>query len=247
MRKHDYIAVVTGGGSGIGQALAWILAQNNYCVYIVGRHKDKLQTTCAKYPELIFPIEADVGNSTGINHIADQLKAAGPISFLVHNAAIETPIAGVVEVRQEEWRYTQSVNVEGPFFLTQKLIQQKQLAPNARILFVSSMVDSFAITGASAYCVSKAGLYMVYLTMKLELAGSGLHFGYATPGIVDTNMQDRLRHYTHSDYFDASVYQNFKNEGSLTSAAQSAQFMANLLLNTNDAEFSKQRWDYSVE
>merc|ERR1712012_1424582 len=87
------------------------------------------------------------------------------------------------------WRTTMSANVDAPLFLTQELLPNLEKAGGlAKGLFVSSAVADSPIPGLGTYCVSKAGLKMLWKVLTLELMEKGIHVGYCLPGLVDTAM-----------------------------------------------------------
>jgi len=235
------IALITGGGSGIGRALAHRLAERYQMdVYIVGRRPEKLQQTAAPFPERIFAIPADVSTEERRASIAAALKNR-KIRFLVHNAGVLDPVKPLLEVTVQEWRNHMAVNVEGALFLTQKLVPL--LEKGARILHISSGAAHNAYAGWGAYCASKAALHMIYQVFREELKAYGIIVGSLRPGVVDTPMQDHVREAAPEIFPALEKFLNLKKEGKLFSPETVAKFIAYLLFQTSEAQFSVQEWD----
>jgi len=189
--------IVTGGGGGIGRALALELAApgSKYsCVIIVGRRISTLEETASLAAGAggitLEACQADVGTDEGIAAIVKHVGAR-QIAVCVHNAATMEPIAPLKELSRSDWRTLMAVNVEAPVFLTMALLPQ--LEEGARVLLMGS--DGAAATfipGLDLYCVSKASLKFIFPGLRDQLKPHGVHVGYVNPGLVDTNMPQAM-------------------------------------------------------
>ncbi|NOX90074.1 MAG: SDR family NAD(P)-dependent oxidoreductase [Calditrichaeota bacterium] len=236
-------AIVTGAGTGIGRALSIELAnKRNFHILAVGRRLSKLRETRANNPEKIHIIGADVSREEDREKIARALPQNIHLQFLIHNAAVLEPVKPLSEISLEEWRGHFAVNLEAPVFLTQKLLPR--LKKGSRILHISSGAARHAYAGWGAYCSSKAALYMVYQVLNQELNEKGIFVGSVRPGVVDTPMQNQLRK-TKREVFPAiDRFLQLKEEGKLIPPEKVAEFIADVLIKTDDREFSEQEWDY---
>ena len=117
IKKH---ILITGGGTGIGRALAKRFAAKGWQVIIVGRRSELLQDVVSQYPDSIRAITADVGKHEDRQTIIYNVEE--PLHLLVHNAAVLGPVGPLLEVSLEDWRSHIASNVEGPLFLTQELL-----------------------------------------------------------------------------------------------------------------------------
>ena len=131
IKKH---ILITGGGTGIGRALAEKFAAKGWQVIIVGRRSEFLQDVVSQYPESILAITADVGKYVDRQTITSQVQK--PLHLLVHNAAVLGPVGPLLEVSLEDWRSHIASNVEGPLFLTQELLPK--LVEGSRVIQISS-------------------------------------------------------------------------------------------------------------
>ncbi len=238
MRK---IVVITGGGSGIGRALAQELALHQEMeVFIIGRHQEKLLETQAADKAHIRVIQADVSTATGRAKITEALVSENGIRFLVHNAAVLEPVAPLAKITLEEWRVHQKINVEGPLFLSQSLLPKLK---GGRILHISSGAAHQPYAGWGAYCTSKAALYMIYQVLKEELYDFGIAVGSARPGVVDTPMQDNVRQADKTIFPNIDKFIQLKESNQLFSAEDVARFLTHLLIKTSADAFSEKEWD----
>lgn len=235
------LTVVTGAGTGIGKALAIELAVNhNMNVLIIGRRNDPLLETANIIEDRIEICAADIGTKNGREKIVKKIGTDYKVKYLIHNAAILTPVKAIAEISLEEWREHQAINVEGPLFLTKELIVKMN---QSRILNISSGAAHRALAGWAAYCTSKAALYMLYKVMNVELNQKNIHVGSVRPGVVNTPMQTLLRQSDPAAFPDLPLFDEYNKEGKLIPTEIVAKFLANILLNTNDQEFSEKEWD----
>ena len=228
--------IITGGGSGIGQALAFNLAQRGQKVLIIGRNQAHLQQTAANSP-LIDYLVADVTLEDDRLKIMEYVQSQ-PLSGLVHNAGIIEPITAIETITQAQLRLIMATNVEAPLLLTNKLFQQLQ---NARVLNIGSGAAHFPIPTWAAYCVSKAALAM--LTRCWQIESLTMHVASVMPGIIDTPMQDLIRHASLMDAQKRDFFQRLKDQRQLISCATVASFLTWLLLDVDAASFVAQEWD----
>ncbi len=235
------VAIVTGGGTGIGKAIALEIARKKELpVYIVGRREEPLQQTAALAPRFIRPVPADVSTEEGRDVIAESLTGETAVSVLVHNAAVLGPVKRLETITPDEWRRHQSINVEGPLFLTQKFLPRLK---GGRVLHISSGAAHHAYQGWGAYCTSKAALYMLYQVLKEELKQYNIAVGSVRPGVVDTPMQDQVRTASPEDFPAIERFFELKKSGQLLDPQVAAQIIVHILFDTSAEKFSEAEWD----
>eukprot|EP00434_Breviolum_minutum_P012735 symbB.v1.2.011224.t1/scaffold749.1/size165596/3 len=190
-------AVVTGAGSGIGRALSVLLASKGLHVVAVGRRQQALEETC-KMSSQIEAVAADVGSVEGRQKVQQRVAElcqgpdAGPLSCVVHNAAVTGEVGNLDQVSLDDFAKTMAINVEGPLFMTKDLLPFL-LESKGRVLHISSGAAHRPLTGCLTYCTSKAALLQVMRCLDEELAPQGVRVGSMMPGVVDTEMQTHLR------------------------------------------------------
>jgi len=257
------LAVVTGGGSGIGRALALRLSLRGCAVLVVGRRGAALAETAALAAAAggarVEALEADVAAADAPARVAAAVAAAGlPLRLVVHNAALLGPVAPLAGAGADALARVLAVNVVAPVALTRALLPA--LARGARVLHVSSGAAHGAVAGWGPYCVSKAALHMAYRVLAEELAPRGVAVGSARPGVVDTDMQGEIRAGDAAVFPAAQKFLALKAAadalparaggagapppaGALDGADNVGVFLAWLLLDAGEAEFCAHEWD----
>lgn len=229
--------VVTGGGTGIGRAIALALASRGQSVMIVGRREEPLQTTAALSDRIDYLI-ADVALPEGREHILSSLNAQPSLRGLINNAGTIEPILPIASLQLQDWRNTLAVNLEAPLFLTQRLLSKLK---QGRVLNIGSGAAYFPVQGWTAYCVSKAALSM--LTRSWQLESQDTAFASVMPGITDTDMQAYIRQASFMDPEKLAFFQSLHQSHRLVSAELVGKFAAWMLLDTPAAEFTAREWD----
>lgn len=238
------LAIITGAGSGIGKALAVRLAEKDVDVIAVGRKLSKLELTQKQNPERIKILQADVGNDDGREKIVNAISSGRSLKYLVHNAAVLDPVVPLSRMNIDDWRVHQAINVEGPLFLTQKLLPALK---GGRIIHISSGAAHHPYAGWGAYSTSKAALYMLYLILREELKDTNIRVGSVRPGVVDTPMQDKIRGVSKSDFPALQKFISLKEQNKLSAPLMVAKFISWILLETADDEYTAQEWDIRDE
>ena len=231
--------LITGGGTGIGRALAARFADKGWRVTIVGRRLNLLQEVARDYPDKISIISADVGSIQDRQKIVSEAK--GTLDLLVHNAAVLGPVGPILDQSPEDWKSHMATNVEGPLFLTQALLLK--LVENSRVVNISSGAAHQGIPGWGMYCTSKAALFMLGQLLKDELAQRNIWFGSVRPGIVDTPMQAEIRALEPKDFPMVEQFRQYKATGALVTSELVAQYLEWLLLEVSGPQLGEREWD----
>lgn len=231
--------LITGGGTGIGRALAGRFADKGWRVTIVGRRLNLLQEVARDYPDKISIISADVGSIQDRQKIVSEAK--GTLDLLVHNAAVLGPVGPILDQSPEDWKSHMATNVEGPLFLTQALLPK--LVENSRVVNISSGAAHQGIPGWGMYCTSKAALFMLGQLLKDELAQRNIWFGSVRPGIVDTPMQAEIRALAPKDFPMVEQFRQYKATGALVTSELVAQYLEWLLLEVSGPQLGEREWD----
>jgi benzil reductase ((S)-benzoin forming) len=229
--------IITGGGSGIGKALAFALSKRGKMVLIVGRRLPLLQeTACAS--SLIQTLCADVSTTEGLSAIKDALSDVSQVEGLINNAGTLQPLAAIKNISPEDWQHTFHTNLDAPLFLPQLLYDK---LVNGRVLNIGSGAASLAIEGWAAYCVSKAALAM--LTRCWQSESTSIAFASVKPGIVDTDMQAIARQGINMDPLHVDFYKDLEQRHLLISTETVAEFLIWLLLDIDQDTYVSQEWD----
>ena len=182
-------SLVTGGGRGIGRAIAHALAGPDTLVAIAGRTRSQLESTAADLERLggrALAIEMDVTDEASVAAGMQALRKAAPrLDVVVNNAGVGggEPVAGS---RVDNWRRIIDTNLTGTYLVTREAVDMLQ--DGGRIVNISSVLGRFGVPGYTAYCASKHGVIGFTRALALELAPRRITVNALSPGWVDTEM-----------------------------------------------------------
>ena len=191
MRLRDKVAVVTGAGTGIGQAIAIAFAVEGASVVVdyIG-DASAPQETMSKITAMggkAIAVNADISHPDDINDLMQKtISAYGKLDIFVNNAGIEKKFA-FVDFPLEEWQKIMAVNLTGPFLCAQaaakQMIQQRK---GGRIINISSIHEDLPMPTNAPYCATKGGLRMLMRTIAVELAPHQITVNNIGPGAIYT-------------------------------------------------------------
>lgn len=229
--------VITGGGSGIGRALAQQLAVRGHAVFIVGRQKKLLQEV-ASYSALISYVAADVATQAGRKIIVNALQNCSSIHGLIHCAAQILPISATQLLQEQEWQSLLNTNLNAPLFLTQALLEKLS---GGRVLHMDTDMSELPVKGMAAYCTSKAGLLMLLRCWQKDLPD--ISIASVRPGVVDTALPRLVLEAEYVDDHLRSVLQQSYQEHLLIPPEIVASFLSWLLLDIDSEQYVSKLWD----
>ena len=183
------VSLVTGGGRGIGRAIAHALAGPDTCVAVAGRTRSQLESAARDLEGLggqALAIEMDVTDETSVAEGVRELGLrAAHLDVLVNNAGVGggEPVAGSDIAL---WRRTIDTNLTGMYLVTREAIAL--MRDSGRIVNISSVLGRFGVAGYTAYCASKHGVLGFTRALALELAPRQITVNALCPGWVDTEM-----------------------------------------------------------
>jgi gluconate 5-dehydrogenase len=181
-------ALVTGGGSGIGLAIAWCLAACGAKVIVAGRREAELTAAVTTIGGNTAAQVLDVTDLASLPVVARRLQAAhGPVGILVNNAGInlKKPYA---ETTDDELQRILQTNVVGANALTHAMLPQLRESGAGSVVFISSMAALFGIPKVTAYSISKAALTGAVRALAVDLGTDNIRVNAVAPGWIDTAM-----------------------------------------------------------
>jgi NAD(P)-dependent dehydrogenase (short-subunit alcohol dehydrogenase family) len=190
--NQQKIAIVTGGGSGIGLAITGKFVQNNILTIIIGRDQKKLDCARQKFGELCVPIRYDLNKLTGIPKlINDFTQRYGQIDILVNNAGINLK-KEFTEVTDEEFQTIQLTNVTTVFSLSREVVKCMLEKKNGGVIInISSMASQYGLPKVIAYTASKSAIEGMTRAMAVELSPMGIRVNCIAPGFIATDMSTK--------------------------------------------------------
>jgi len=188
MRLKGKTAIITGAGSGIGQACALAFAREAARVVLVGRRRELLKQTASQIQRDALVCEGDVSKIGDIRKIISQtLERFGGVQVLVNSAAVLH--AGTAETQaEEEWDETFSINVRGLWLMSREVIPLMRKAGEGSIINLSSVLGVVGGRSRAAYSASKGAVTCLTKSMAMDLAHEQIRVNCICPGIVETEL-----------------------------------------------------------
>ncbi|MET9494450.1 glucose 1-dehydrogenase [Streptomyces sp. NPDC006552] len=184
-------ALVTGGSTGIGLAIARRFAAEGATVHLTGRRKAELDAAVAQIGDRAIGVQGDVSHLDDLDRLfAGIRERGGRLDIVVANAGVGD-YGPLGEITEEEYERTTSVNLKGTIFTVQKALPL--LSPGASVLLLSSSAALRAAPGLGVYAATKAAIRSLARTWAAELADRGIRVNALTPGPVTTPGGDELR------------------------------------------------------
>jgi len=191
------VAIVTGGGRGIGRAIALKFARSGASVVVTARTANEVRGVVAEIQGeggKAWAIVADVAQETDCARIVNSAREAfGAIHILVNNAGIFGPVRPVEKISAQVWDTVMAVNLRGPFLLSQLVLPEMYERGSGAILNISTVSAKAAFPMNSPYAASKAGLLGLTRAIAAEGARKGVRANAICPGpVTETRMSQDL-------------------------------------------------------
>ena len=193
MSLEGKVALVTGGGTGIGAAIARGFVASGARVCITGRRPEMLDRVARSLPEnAVVTCAGDVADAEDAQRmVCAALQFNGKLDVLVNNAAIGIP-GSLVDLSLEDWQSMLDVNLTGPFLLMKAALPHMIKAGKGSIINISSLAGLRGAPGTPAYAAAKAGLNMLSQQVAVEYGPARIRCNVVCPGAVRTPQMDEM-------------------------------------------------------
>ncbi|MGH3692163.1 MAG: SDR family NAD(P)-dependent oxidoreductase [Microbacterium sp.] len=186
-------AVITGGGSGLGAAIARSLHAAGAEVIVVGRDERKLAAVVAELGSRARGLSCDVSDAASVEALREALGDT-EISILVNNAGIPGPVAALTDIDVADWDEVFDVNVRGTFLLCKALLPGMIARGDGDVINVASVSGKRPLAHRTPYCASKMAVIGLTSTLAFEVGPAGVRVNSLSPGpVAGPRMQRNFR------------------------------------------------------
>jgi NAD(P)-dependent dehydrogenase (short-subunit alcohol dehydrogenase family) len=190
-RLAGKVAIVTGGGSGIGRAVALAFAREGARVTVTGRRQEKLAETLQEMRAQGgegLAVVCDVSKAADTQRAAEETEMAfGRTDVLVNNAGALS-VSTIETISEEDWDRVIATNLKGPFLMSRAVLPQMKRAGGGTIINIGSILGLYAMKDRAAYCASKGGVTMLTKAMAVDHAKDKIRVNCICPSIVETDL-----------------------------------------------------------
>lgn len=192
MKLEGKVALITGGGTGIGTAITERFVKEGAKVCITGRRKELLDKVAQSLPKgTITTCPGDVSKEKDVAKMVETtVSFGGKLDILVNNAGISSQVP-VADLSLEEWQKIFDVNLTGPFLLIKACIPHMIKAGGGSIINIASVGGLRCLPHFPAYCTSKAGLIMLTQQVALDYGPQNIRCNAVCPGGIKTDMTEK--------------------------------------------------------
>jgi meso-butanediol dehydrogenase / (S,S)-butanediol dehydrogenase / diacetyl reductase len=192
MRLQGKVALITGGGTGIGAAVAEAFVGEGARVCIAGRRREELEIVARRFSNGQVAIcAADVSKLEDVRRMVETVVAfGGKLDIAVNNAAMGVP-ANVVDMDVKVWRHVMDTNLTGPFLVMKYAVPHMLRAGGGSIINVASVGAIRGLPFAAAYCATKAGLLGLSRQVAIDYGPQKIRSNVVLPGAFRSEMFDR--------------------------------------------------------
>ena len=242
----NQVYLVTGASKGLGRSICELLAKNGYIVIGLARNSSDLSSLDAllkRFNPKSMTISCDLSNPSEVSLAGKQIaEGFSSIHGIIHNAGIISPIGSMFDVDSSVWDQTMMVNLLSVQHLTKAIHSSMVNAQRCRVTTISSGAAINSLESWSAYCTSKAGLEMWTKCLADEGSRDGISAISIAPGIVDTDMQVKIRSVSQEDFPMVDRFIEFHKNGDLVAPNLVADALFNLIT-CHTMEQSGERFD----
>lgn len=192
MATTGKIALITGGGRGLGEIMATSLAETGVAVSLIARSKQQIETVKAKIEAAggtAIACVADVSDRAAVERAIEATEnELGPADILINNAGVDGPFGPIGVVDPDDWWRAQSVHVLGPMYFMSRIVPAMAERGGGRIVSICSMAGVAPVPNMSAYAVGKCSEIRLTQQVAAEWGEKGVYAFAIEPGTILTSM-----------------------------------------------------------
>jgi len=190
-RLNGKIAIVTGGGTGIGRAIALAMGRERAKVAVLGRRREALEPVVKELAQSGtegIAIVCDVTRGEETRQAVEETERAfGKVNVLVNNAGMLS-VTTVESISEEDWDRVMDTNLKGPFLMSRAVLPAFRRAGGGAIVNIGSVLGLVAMKDRAAYCASKGGVVLLTKAMAVDHAHENIRVNCICPAIVETDL-----------------------------------------------------------
>ncbi|MGA2955646.1 MAG: SDR family NAD(P)-dependent oxidoreductase [Thermodesulfobacteriota bacterium] len=226
MKLQNRVAIITGGGRGLGRSVALAFGKEGAKVVVAARTREEIEHVAEELRSLrkdAIAIPADVSSEDQVNQMVRKaLEAYSTIDILVNNAGARGPIAPIHEISLAEWEQTLRVNLTAAFLCTKAVIPVMIKKKEGKIINVATTMTPRP--NLTPYMVAKAGLIHLTKQLSRELKDYNIQVNAIHPGVMDTQMQEEIRK-AGAKAIGTDMFERLKEEGILHPPSEPAKLV----------------------
>ncbi|MCK4925837.1 SDR family oxidoreductase [Candidatus Aerophobetes bacterium] len=196
IKLEGKVALVTGGGKGLGRAISLAFAREGADVAMAARTKSPLEETAEEIRKMgrrAYPFVADISDEDQVNEfVSSAVSYLGRIDILVNNTGIAGPTVPVANLAMEDWDRVLAVNLTGAYLCAKAALKHMIKNKSGNILNISSTAGIKGLWRRAPYVVSKSGILGLTKTLALEVGVHGIRVNAICPGPVEGERMDRV-------------------------------------------------------